>query len=85
VKVSIAVTAKEGRRVEARSMHGGPFNGHTIANPIEPVEVLAATTPSLVLSNRGYRGVRLKGDRTRLILSQMRRLAPALKRLLKRR
>jgi transposase, IS5 family len=85
VKVSVAVTAKEGLVVGMRSMPGNPYDGHTLANAIEQVEILTATTPTIVLADRGYRGVKLEGDRTRLILSHTRRLAPSLKRLLKRR
>ena len=85
VKVSVAVTAKEGLVVGMRSMPGNPYDGHKLANAIEQVEILMATTPSIVLADRGYRGVKLEGDRTRLILSHTRKLAPALKRLLKRR
>ena len=85
VKVSVAVTAKEGLVVGMRAMPGNPYDGHTLANAIEQVEILTETTPSIVLADRGYRGVKLESDRTRLILSHTRRLAPALKRLLKRR
>jgi IS5 family transposase len=38
-----------------------------------------------VLADRGYRGVKLEGDETRLILSHTRMFAPALTRVLKRR
>ena len=85
VKVSVAVTAREGLVVGMRSMPGNPYDGHTLHNAIEQVEILTATTPSIVLADRGYRGVTLEGERTRLILSHTRRLAPSLKRLLKRR
>ncbi len=85
VKVSVAVTAKEGLVVGMRSMPGNPYDGHTLQNAIEQVEILTATTPSIVLADRGYRGVTLKNPATRLILSHTRKLPPALKRLLKRR
>jgi IS5 family transposase len=85
VKVSVAVTAKEGLVVGMRSMPGNPYDGHTLQDAIEQVEILTATTPSIVLADRGYRGVTLKNPATRLILSHTRKLPPALKRLLKRR
>ena len=85
VKVSVAVTAKEGLVVGMRSMPGNPYDGHTLENALEQVEVLTATTPSIVLADRGYRGVTLENPAIRLILSHTRRLPPALKRLLKRR
>ncbi len=68
-----------------RSMPGNPYDGHTLQNAIEQVEILTATTPMIVLADRGYRGVKLEGDRTRLILSHTRKIAPALKLVLKRR
>ena len=43
------------------------------------------TTPTTVLVDRGYRGVSPENPATRLIMSHTRRLAPSLKRLLKRR
>ena len=44
-----------------------------------------ATTPSIVLADRGYRGATLENPAIRVILSHTRKLPPALKRLLKRR
>ena len=85
VKVSMAVTAKEGLVVGMRSMPGNPYDGHTLENALEQVEILTATTPSIVLAERGYRGVTLENPAIPLILSHTRRLPPALKRLLKRR
>ena len=67
MKVSVAVTAKEGLVVGMRSMPGNPYDGHTLANAIEQVEILTATTPSIVLADRGCRGAKLEGDRTRLM------------------
>jgi IS5 family transposase len=85
VKVSVAVTAKEGLVVGMRSMPRNLYDGHTLQNAIERVEILTAATPTIVLADRGYRGVKLDGDRIRLILSYTGKLAPSLKRLLKRR
>ncbi len=85
VKVSVAVTAREGLVVGMRSMPGNPYDGHTLENALEQVEILTAATPAIVLADRGYRGVTPPNPATRLILSHTRRLPPALKRLLKRR
>lgn len=85
VKVSVAVTAREGLVVGMRSMPGNPYDGHTLANALEQLEILTATTPAIVLADRGYRGVAPSNPATRLILSHTRRLPPTLKRLLKRR
>jgi IS5 family transposase len=83
--VSVAVTAKEGLVVGMRSMPGNPYDGHTLPIALEQVEILTASVPSIVLADRGYRGVVPENPATRLILSHTRKLPPALKRLLKRR
>jgi len=85
VAVTVTVTAKVDLVVGMRSMPGNPYDGHTLANAIEQVKILTATTPTIVLAYRGSRGVKLEDDWTRLILSHTSRLAPSLKRLLKRR
>ena len=85
VKVSVAVTAKEGLVVGMRSMPGNPYDGHTLQQALEQVEILTDTVPSLVLADRGYRGVTPTNPATRLILSHTRRLPPELKAQLKRR
>jgi IS5 family transposase len=84
-KVSVAVTAREGLVVGMRSMPGNPYDGHTLDSALEQVEILTETTPSIVLADRGYRGVTPTNANTRLILSHARKLPAQLKRLLRRR
>lgn len=84
VKTSVAVTAKEGVVVGMRSMPGAPYDGHTLHSQLEQVEILAGTRPSLVLADRGYRGVQ-PPEGTRLLISHTRGLPKALKKLLRRR
>jgi transposase, IS5 family len=84
VKVSVAVTAKEGLVVGMRSMPGNPYDGHTVDSQIEQVGILTGHTPKIVLADRGYRGVEAPQG-TRLLISHTRRLPAALKKLLKRR
>ena len=84
VKVSVAVTAKEGLVVGMRSMPGLPYDGHTVDSQIEQVEVLCGVTPKIALVDRGYRGVEATSG-TRLLVSHTRRLPRKLKKLLKRR
>jgi transposase, IS5 family len=84
VKVSVAVTAKEGLVVGMRSMPGNPYDGHTVDSQIEQIEVLSGVTPKIALVDRGYRGVEPTAD-TRLLVSHTRRLPKKLKKLLKRR
>lgn len=84
VKVSAAVTAKEGLVVGMRSMPGNPYDGHTVDSQLEQVAILAGQTPKFVLADRGYRGV-VPPNGTRLLISHTRRLPKPLKKLLKRR
>lgn len=84
VKVSVAVTAGEGLVVGMRSMPGNPYDGHRVDSQLEQVGILAGHTPKIVLSDRGYRGVRPPSG-TRLLISHTRRLPKRLKTLLKRR
>ena len=83
VKVSLAVTAKEGVVVGMRSMPGNPYDGHTAAEQIEQVEILTGQRPRTVLADRGYKGAQIPG--CRLLLAHTRKLPDKLKRLLKRR
>lgn len=53
VKVTLAVTAKEGVVVGMRSMPGNPFDGRTAAEQIEQVEILTGQRPATVLADRG--------------------------------
>ena len=84
VKVSVAVTAKEGLVVGMRSMPGNPYDGHTVDSQIEQIEILSGVTPKIALVDRGYRGVEPTAP-TRLLVSHTRRLPKKLKKLLKRR
>ncbi|MBS0317978.1 MAG: IS5 family transposase, partial [Proteobacteria bacterium] len=84
VKVSVAVTAKEGLVVGMRSMPGAPYDGHTLREQIEQAGILTGHAPKIVLADRGYRGVQ-PPEGTRLLISHTRRLPKALKKLLKRR
>jgi IS5 family transposase len=68
-----------------RSMPGNPYDGHTLESALEQVTILTDSVPSIVLADRGYRGVAPSHPATRLILSHTRKLPPELKRLLKRR
>lgn len=60
VKVSVAVTHKRGLMVGARSFTGNPYDGHTLAEQLEPVTILTedmGTKPRQVTVNLGFRGV----------------------------
>lgn len=84
VKVSVAVTAKEGMVVGMRSMPGLPYDGHTVDSQLEQIEIVCGVMPKMALVDRGYRGVQASAG-TRLLVSHTRRLPKRLKQLLKRR
>ncbi len=83
-KVSVATTLGEGFVVGMRAMPGNPYDGHTLAEALEQVEILTDTRPDLAVVDRGYRGHGV--ERTQVLISGQRRgLTPALKKLLRRR
>lgn len=55
-KVSVATTHKEGFVVGMRSMPGNPYDGHTLREALEQVEILTDTRPKRAFVDRGYRG-----------------------------
>ncbi len=60
VKVSVAVTARQGLMVGARSLPGNPYDGHTLAEQLEQVKILTEDTggsPKQVVVDLGFRGV----------------------------
>ena len=56
VKASLAVTNREGFVIGARSFTGNPYDGHTLAEQLEQVEILTAVKPKRCYVDRGYRG-----------------------------
>lgn len=61
VKVSIATKLKEGLVVGMRSMPGNPYDGHTLAETLEQVGILAERAPTMAIVDKGYRGVEVDG------------------------
>ena len=61
VKVTIATTLKEGFVVGCRSMPGNPYDGHTLTEAIEQVEILTERKPRTVIVDKGYKGAQLEG------------------------
>ncbi|MCU0933122.1 MAG: IS5 family transposase [Thiobacillaceae bacterium] len=62
VKVSLAVTARQGLMVGARSFPGNPYDGHCLAEQLEQTTILlqdiaGAPRPKSVLVDLGFRGV----------------------------
>ena len=83
-KVSIATTLAEGFVVGMRALPGNPYDGHTLAEALEQVEILTDRRPRLAVVDRGYRGHGV--ETTRVLISGTRRgLTPALATALRRR
>ena len=84
VKVTIASTLKEGLVVGMRSMPGNPYDGHTLEETIEQVEILAEKRPGIAIVDKGYRGVQVEGVQI-LRSGQRRGVTRTLKAMIKRR
>jgi transposase, IS5 family len=83
-KVSVATTLAEGFVIGMRSLPGNPYDGHTLAEALEQVEILTDQRPRLAVVDRGYRGHGV--ETTRVLISGTRRgLTPALAAALRRR
>lgn len=64
VKVGIAVTARQGLIVGARSFAGNPYDGDTLAEQLEQARTLMQDTgvsPTAVIVDLGYRGREIEG------------------------
>ena len=83
-KVSIATTIDGGFVVGTRAFPGNPYDGHTLTEALEQVEILTEQKPSLAVVDRGYRGHGV--ETTRVLISGTRKgVTPALAKLLRRR
>lgn len=56
VKAGIAVTARKGLIVGARTFPGNPYDGDTLSEQVEQVEILTGVKPETVIVDLGYRG-----------------------------
>jgi IS5 family transposase len=84
VKVTIATTLKEGLVVGCRSMPGNPYDGHTLAETIEQVSILADQKPKTAIVDKGYQGAQLEGLQI-LRSGQRRGVTRTMKAMIKRR
>jgi transposase, IS5 family len=55
-KVSIATTNRGGFVVGMRALPGNPYDGHTLNEALEQVEILTDQRPEMAFVDRGYRG-----------------------------
>ena len=70
--------------VGMRALPGNPYDGHTLAEALEQVEILTDRRPRLAVVDRGYRGHGV--ETTRVLISGTRRgLTPRLAAALRRR
>ena len=84
VKASLATTSKTGFVIGARSLPGNPYDGHTLAEQLEQVQILTGITPERSYVDRGYRGHGV--TQTKVFISgQKRGVTRTIKRELKRR
>ena len=83
-KVSVATTLDGGFIVGLRSLPGNPYDGHTLTEALEQVEILTDHPPKRVVVDRGYKGHGVTAAQV-LISGSRRGLTPALTRLLRRR
>ena len=83
-KVSIATTHREGFVIGMRAMAGNPYDGHTLREALEQVEILTDTRPRRAFVDRGYRGHGVETAEV-YISGQRRGMTPALRRDLRRR
>ena len=56
VKVTVAVTHQEGLVVGMRSLPGNPYDGHSLDEALEPVQILTDRRPKEGYVDLGYRG-----------------------------
>jgi len=61
VKAGIAITARGGLIVGARSFPGNPYDGGTLAEQPEQAEILSGEKPFTAIVDLGYRGRSLEG------------------------
>jgi IS5 family transposase len=84
VKASVATTAKEAFIVGARSYPGNPYDGHTLGDQLQQVEVLTNQKPEVCYVDRGYKGSGVSSTRV-VIAGQKRGVSKKDQRWLKRR
>lgn len=61
VKVGIAVTARKGLVVGARSFAGNPYDGDTLHEQLEQVEIVSGQKPKTAIVDLSYRGREVEG------------------------
>lgn len=83
VKASFATTNDTGYVLGARSYPGNPYDGHTLEDQLQQVEILTGVKPTHCYVDRGYRGHGIKDVDVKV--SGQRRLSKRQKKALRRR
>ena len=84
VKVGLAITARQGLIVGARSFPGNPYDGDTLKEQLEQVECLTRIRPQTAIVDLGFRGRKIEGT-TILHRGKAKRLTKSQWRWVKRR
>jgi len=83
-KVSVATTTEGGFVVGMRALPGNPYDGHTLHEALEQVEILTDQRPDMAFVDRGYRGHGV--DHVKVFISGARRgVTRTIAKLLRRR
>jgi IS5 family transposase len=83
-KVTVATTTEGGFVVGMRALPGNPYDGHTLHEALEQVEILTDRCPDMAFVDRGYRGHGV--ETVRVFISGARRgVTRAIAKLLRRR
>ena len=83
-KVTVATTTEGGFVVGMRAMPGNPYDGHTLHEALEQVEILTDRRPDMAFVDRGYRGHGI--ETVKVFISGARRgVTRAIAKLLRRR
>jgi IS5 family transposase len=80
VKVSLAVTHKDGFVVGIRTFPDNPYDGHILDGPLDQVERLRGKVSAVTFVDRGYKAHSILVERSRILISGTRKLGYTLKR-----
>ncbi len=80
VKVSLAVTLREGFVVGIQACPGNPYDGHTLDGQLDQVEWLTGKVPAYTFVDKRHKGHGIPEARSRVLISGTRKLGYSLKR-----
>ena len=74
VKVSLAVTHKEGFVVGIQACPENPYDGHTLDGQLDQVERMTGKIPAQTFVGKGYKGHGVSAERSQVLISGTRKL-----------